>query len=194
GMLGAAAALAAGAPWALEADVAECCGCPIPCPCNFGRPTENVCNGNRLIQITEGSIAGADLAGISFLATFEMGKWVRIYLDETVAGARLAAFEAVFPLAFHGFHKLMVAQERVPLTVTRGTDTLAYGVPDSAVEMKLVAGLGGKPITIDNLPSPAFHNYTQYESVVHRHKSTSGEFSYSGTNGFTSRMIVASAT
>ncbi|MEQ8232253.1 MAG: DUF1326 domain-containing protein [Gammaproteobacteria bacterium] len=192
-VLGANAALAAGATWALEADVAECCSCAIPCPCNFGRPTDKTCNGNRLIQITQGSIDGADLAGINFLATFDMGKWVRIYVDETIDEAHAAAFEAILPLAFHGFHKLMVAQERVPMTITRGNDSLAYSVPDSAVEMKLVRGLGGKPITIDNLPSPAFYHYTQYESVVHRHKSASGEFSYDGTNGFTSRMIAASA-
>ncbi len=189
--LGSAAALAAGAQWALEADVAECCSCEIPCPCNFGRRTDLQCNGNRLIQITQGSIDGADLAGVSFLATFEMGKWVRIYVDEAIDDAHHAAFEKVFPLAFQGFHKLMVAKERVPMTVTRTATTVAYTVPDSAVEMKLMTGLGGKPITIDNLPSPAFYNYTQYESVVHRHKSDSAEFSHSGTNGFTSRMIVA---
>ena len=50
-------------------------------------------------------------------------------------------------------------------------------------------GLNGKPITIDNLPSVAYHKYTQYESVVHTHKSDGGDFSHKGTNGFTSVMI-----
>ena len=26
--------------WELEADIAESCGCNIPCPCNLGKPTE----------------------------------------------------------------------------------------------------------------------------------------------------------
>ena len=178
--------------WSLEADVAECCSCEIPCPCNFGRRTDLQCNGNRLIQITDGQIDGASLAGISFLATFEMGKWVRIYVDDSMSEASSKAFERIFPLAFGGFKKLMVAMEHVPMTVSRGEGEMAYSVPDSNVQMKRMVGLDGKPITIDNLPSRAFFNYTQYESVVHTHKSDSAEFSHSGTNGFTSRMIVSS--
>ncbi|MCB1748190.1 MAG: DUF1326 domain-containing protein [Gammaproteobacteria bacterium] len=183
----------AAAAWALEADVAECCSCAIPCPCNFGRPTDKQCLGNRLVRITRGQVGGADLAGIAFLATFDMGKWVRIELDDSLDAAHSAAFEAVFPLAFEGFHKGTVARERVPLKVTAGAGTLAWSTPTSAVEMKRLAGLDGKPITIANLPSPAFYDYTQYESVVHRHDSAQGRFDFSGTNGFTSRMVVAAA-
>lgn len=193
GLLGAANVKAA-PRWSLVADVAECCTCEIPCPCNFGRPTTKQCLGNRLIQINEGSIDGADLAGVAFLATFDMGNWVRIYVDETLSEAQMAAYDAILPLAFQGFNKLLVAQERVPLKVSRSADTVKFEVPASAVEMKLMAGLDGKPITIDNLPSPVFHHYTQYESVVHRHLSASGEFEASETNGFTSKMIVSSAS
>lgn len=180
-------------PWTLEADVAECCSCAIPCPCNFGRPTKQRCLGNRLIQITRGEIDGARLDGVAFVVTFEMGKWARIYLDQTVDAARLAAFEQVFPLAFAGFAKLAPAREQVPLTVTRSDSAVAFAVPDSAVEMKLLLGLNGRRITIDGLPSPVLHGYTQYESVVHRHRSAHGEFAHSETNGFTSRMFAASA-
>jgi len=179
--------------WAIEADVAECCSCAIPCPCNFGRPTKQRCLGNRLIQITEGHIDGAPLDGVAFVVTFEMGKWARVYLDQTIDAARLAAFEQVFPLAFAGFDKFAPAREQVPLTVTRTDSTVAFAVPDSAVEMKLLLGLNGKRITIDGLPSPMFHGYTQYESVVHRHRSDALEFAHSETNGFTSRMLAASA-
>ncbi|MGE0486262.1 MAG: DUF1326 domain-containing protein [Gammaproteobacteria bacterium] len=183
----------AAAAWALEADIAECCSCAIPCPCNFGRPTDKQCLGNRLVRITGGQVGGADLAGIAFLATFDMGNWVRIQLDDSLDEARSAAFEAIFPLAFQGFHKLTVARERVPLTVRGGDGVLGWSTPSSAVEMKRLAGLDGQPITIANLPSPAFYDYTQYESVVHRHDSASGSFAFSGTNGFTSRMVVSAA-
>lgn len=179
--------------WAIEADVAECCSCAIPCPCNFGRPTRQRCLGNRLIQITRGHIDDSALDGVAFVVTFEMGKWARVYLDASIDAVRRAAFEQVFPLAFAGFHKLAPAREQVPLTVTRTDSTVAFAVPDSTVEMKLLLGLNGKRITIDGLPSPVFHGYTQYESVVHRHRSAQGEFAHSETNGFTSRMIAASA-
>jgi hypothetical protein len=190
-VLNTAAAAAAAPSWSLTADVAESCSCEIPCPCNFGRPTELRCDGSRLIQITEGSVGGADLAGISFIATFEMRKWTRIYVDESLSEAQMQAFDKIFPIAFKGFHKLMRSMERVPLTVERTAETVRFSVPASTVEIKLLKGIDGKSITIDGLPSPAFFNYKQYESVVHTHKSEDAEFSHSGTNGFTSKMIVS---
>ena len=61
--------------WSLQANLAECCSCEIPCPCNFGKPTRERCDGNRLIEIVKGDLDGEDLAGLRFLVTFEMGKW-----------------------------------------------------------------------------------------------------------------------
>jgi hypothetical protein len=40
----------------------------------------------------------------------------------------------------------------------------------------------------ESLDSPAFHDYVQYESVVHFHDSVDAQWSYSGTNGFRSEM------
>jgi hypothetical protein len=183
----------AGSQWSIIADVAESCSCEIPCPCNFGRPTTDRCDGSRLIQITEGNIDGADLAGISFVATFEMREWVKLYVDETLSNVQMRAFANILPAAFSGFHKLTHLMELVPLTVARADDTVRFSVPASTVEIKLLRGKDGKPITIDGLPSPAFYNYTQYESVIHTHTSSSAKYSYSGTNGFTSKMIVSSS-
>lgn len=54
--------------------------------------------------------------------------------------------------------------------------------------MKLMPGIDGQPIRISGLPNPAYADYVQYESVVHRHSSPDGNWDYSGTNGFTSVM------
>lgn len=177
--------------WSLMANVAECCSCEIPCPCNFGRPTQLRCDGNRLIDIYEGHVGGADLAGLRFVVTFEMGKWARIYVDERLGEAQMEAFERIMPLAFAGFRRLALSEERVPLRVDRGTDRLAFSTPASEVEMKLLPGMDGEPIRIAGLPSNAFFDYVQYESVRHIHRGGEREWSYSGTNGFVSRMIAS---
>jgi hypothetical protein len=191
--LGSRVVTAADAPaWAFEADVAECCSCAIPCPCNFARPTEKRCDGNRLIQIREGQIGGASLAGIDFLVTFWMGKWTRIYVSAALSEAQYAAFERILPLAFTKFRDLARSVERVKLDVVREAETIRFASPASRVEMKLVPGLDGAPIRITGLPSPVFHDYVQYESVVHEHASEGERWSHTGTNGFTSRMIVKS--
>ncbi|OGT73945.1 MAG: hypothetical protein A3H44_08415 [Gammaproteobacteria bacterium RIFCSPLOWO2_02_FULL_57_10] len=182
---------AQGQRWSLVADLAECCSCEIPCPCNFGRPTELRCDGNRLIQIREGQFEGEDLAGISFLVTFLMGNWTRIHIDDSMSDAQFATFEKMFPVAFAGFDRLARSKERVSLNVVRTDSTITFTVPESSVEMKLIPGLGGEPIVINGLPNPAYHEYVQYESVNHRHESADATWTYSGTNGFTSVMRVS---
>ena len=174
--------------WSFSAKVAECCSCEIPCPCNFGRPTSLRCDGNRLIEIYEGNVNGAELSGIRFLVTFEMGKWTRIYVDDSLDDTQTEAFDTILPLAFRGFSRLSRSVERVPMTVVHTSEMTKFSTPASEVEMKPLVGLDGSPISISGLPSNAFHDYVQYESVKHVHKGPDREWSHSGTNGFTSRM------
>jgi hypothetical protein len=175
--------------WTFTADIAECCSCDIPCPCNFGLPTSMRCDGNRLIEIEQGTLDGADLTGIRFLVTFEMGEWARIYADESLSTSQRRTFEMLLPLAFGHFHRQSRSLEYVPMTVTRSPELLSFSSPASQVTMKPLPGLEGEPIAIKGLPSNAFHDYVQYESVRHTHKSANREWSHSGTNGFTSKMI-----
>ncbi|MBT5220206.1 MAG: DUF1326 domain-containing protein [Woeseia sp.] len=192
-VLGAAAVapsvLAAAPTWSLEANVAECCSCEIPCPCNFGRATKLRCDGNRLIEIEKGWLGDADLAGIRFLVTFEMGKWSRIYINESLDDAQMESLEGLLPLAFGWFMRQAQTIERVPLSVERTADLITISTPASQVEMKPLVGLDGGQITVSGLPSNVFHNYVQYESVRHIHRGPGREWSHSGTNGFTSRMM-----
>jgi hypothetical protein len=174
--------------WSLRADVAESCSCPVACTCNFGNPTKSPCNGTRLIEIHTGHFGGTDLKGVSFAVTFLMGQWSKIYVNNTITDSQMKALEGLLPVAFGGFYKGMKSIQRVPLSIERTADKLTYSVPESTVAIERVRGLNGKPITVDGLPSNAFIGYTQYRSTTHTHKSADAQFSYSGTNGFTSRM------
>jgi hypothetical protein len=177
--------------WSLEANVAECCSCEIPCPCNFGRPTKLRCDGNRLIEIESGHVGDLSLAGVRFLVTFEMGKWSRIYVDNSLNAAQSEAVDAILPLAFGFFFRGALVVERVPMTVVHANDKITFTTPASEVEMKPLQGLDGGQISVNGLPSNVFHNYIQYESVRHIHRGGDREWSHSGTNGFTSRMIAS---
>jgi hypothetical protein len=177
--------------WELVADVAECCSCAIPCSCNFGRPEAGTCHGTRLIQVREGQLDGADLAGINFVVTFEMRVWTRIYIDDRLSAAQSAALDRLLPIAFAGFDRQARAKVRAPLTIEETANGLRFGVPESTVEMKVLPGLDGSPIVIIGLPNPAYRNYVQHESVAHTHRSAEAQWSYSGTNGFRSVMRVA---
>jgi hypothetical protein len=176
--------------WSIRADLAECCSCDIPCSCNFGRP-ERICHGTRLYQIREGQFEGDDLAGINFVVTFDRTNWTRIYIDDRLGSAQLAIVDRLLPVAFGSFDRLARAKEHVSLVVGDGGDTFRFAVPESTVEMRLLPGLDGSPITISGLPNPAYYEYVQYESTIHEHASADGSWSHSGSNGFRSTVRVA---
>src|SRR5215510_5659166 len=99
---------AAAPSWHLTATVAESCSCTISCSCNFGgEPNRNPCEGNRLIAIKSGHYENVDLSGVSFLVTFTMRSWSKIYVSDKVSAAQQQAVEALLPIAFAGFHRGM---------------------------------------------------------------------------------------
>ena len=179
--------------WHITATVAESCSCTVSCPCNFGgSPSHMPCDGNRLISINKGHYGDVDLAGVSFLVTFEMRVWSKIYVSNKVSDAQNAAVEALLPIAFAGFRNGMLSLQKAPITMEITDTRVRFSGPESSVDMEVMKGFGGKPVTVLNLPSPAFQGYTQFKSVSHKHTSADHTFSHSGTNGFTSTMDVGS--
>ena len=184
---------AAAPNWHLTATVAESCSCTVSCPCNFGgEPTKNPCEGNRLISIKSGHYEDVDLGGVAFLVTFTMRSWSKIYVSDKVNDRQMAAVEALLPIAFAGFHRGMLSFTKAPITMDITEKRVRFSGPESAVDMEVLSGFGGKPVKVVNLPSPAFQDYTQYKSISHTHSSDKATFKYSGTNGFTSTMDVGS--
>ncbi len=179
--------------WHVTATVAESCSCTISCPCNFGgNPNRNPCEGNRLIAIKSGHYENVDLAGVTFLVTFTMREWSKIYVSDKVSDKQMAAVEALLPIAFAGFHRGMLSFTKAPITMDITDKKVRFSGPESAVEMDVMTGFGGKPVKILNLPNAAYQDYTQYKSVSHTHRSDKVTWSHSGTNGFTSTMDVGS--
>jgi hypothetical protein len=182
---------AAAPNWHITATVAESCSCTISCPCNFGgEPNRNPCEGNRLISIRSGHYEDVDLAGVTFLVTFTMRTWSKIYVSDKVSDRQMAAVEALMPIAFASFHRGMLSFTKAPITMNITESKVTFSGPESSVEMDVMRGFGGKPVKVMNLPSPAYQDYTQYRSVSHTHTSASHTFRHSGTNGFTSTMDV----
>ena len=179
--------------WHLVATVAESCSCTISCPCNFGgEPNRNPCEGNRLIAIKSGHYEGTDLANVSFLVTFNMRNWSKVYVSDKVSAQQMAAVEALMPIAFAGFHRGMLSFTKAPITMDMTEKRVTFSGPESSVDMEVMSGYDGKPVKILNLPNVAYQDYTQYKSVSHTHKSSKATWSHSGTNGFTSTMEAGS--
>ena len=178
--------------WNFEANIAECCSCDIPCPCNFGRSTTKRCDGSRLIEIYKGYIDDMDLAGVRFMVTFEMGEWSRIYIDNKLDEKKSNALDFILPLAFGGFSKQAQSIKKTSLSVTRENTLIEFSTPESQVVMQPLPGMNGDLISDKGLPYNSFYDYIQYESIIHNHKGPNHEWSHQGTNGFISRMIASS--
>ena len=179
--------------WHITATVAESCSCTVSCPCNFGgSPNRMPCEGNRLISISKGHFGDVDLSGVSFLITFELRKWSKIYVSDKVSDQQNAAVEALLPIAFAGFRNGMLSLEKGAISMEMTDTKVRFSGPQSSVEMSVMKGLGGKPVTILNLPNAAYQDYKQFVSDQHRHSSDGHSFSHSGTNGFVSTMDVGS--
>jgi hypothetical protein len=119
-------------------------------------PSKNPCEGNRIIAIKAGHYEDVDLAGVSFLVTFTMRSWSKIYVSDTVSDRQMRAVEALLPIAFAGFHKGMLSFTKAPITMDFTEKRVRFSGPESSVEMEVLSGFGGKPVTVMNLPSAAF--------------------------------------
>jgi hypothetical protein len=184
---------AAGPDWHITATVAESCSCKISCPCNFGGdPNVNPCEGNRLISIRSGHYENVDLGGVSFLVTFTMRSWSKIYVSDKVSDQQMKAVEALLPIAFAGFQRGMLSFTKAPITMDITAERVRFSGPESSVDMAVMKGYEGKPVKILNLPNVAYQDYTQFKSISHEHHSADHSWSHAGTNGFTSTMDVGS--
>ena len=129
-------------------------------------------------------------AGIDVVGEYPRSKDI----DDSLDGAQRETLDTLLPLAFAFFVDGALSIERVPLSVNRTDDLITITTPASQVEMKPLAGLDGARIRVSGLPSNSFHDYVQYESVRHVHNGPNHQWSHSGTNGFTSRMIANSVS
>ena len=173
--------------WRISATLAESCSCLVACPCNFGgKPNPGPCQGNRLLTIKHGHVGDVDLSGVSFLITWDLGKWAKVYESDKMTDAQKTAIETViFPVAVAGFGRGEFSVMKAPITMEMTDSRVRFSTPESSVDMEVMKGFGGQPVRVFNLPNPAYQNYTQYRSVVHRHTDGDHSFSHTDTNGFT---------
>jgi len=181
--------------WAIKADYADCCCCQPACPCIFGSaPTMGHCDGATLVEIEEGHFHGTRLDGIKVVAVYRGAKWIKFFVSDTADKDQTEAVLKLLPTMEEFFAVDNVLEvKNVPVTVSRSEEQVCFSVPGTAVEIELMKGAGGRPIKIQGLPAPGFPgppflDFTQYRSLELSHERGEQQFSYSGTNGFTTRI------
>lgn len=179
------------ADWAMSARLVESCCCNAICPCMVGSPpTLGFCHGNRLVQIDEGHLGDVDLDGVTFIVTFNIGNWTKLYFSDEASEAQVGATVELLRKQSGFLYGDLLEVERVPMQVERSAARIAYSTPQTTTEIEAMLGEDDEPIQVTNL---RFRDYTQYESVVvsHAAEDDSQSFEYSGTNGFTANYTNA---
>jgi hypothetical protein len=180
--------------WAINGTYAESCSCNPTCPCHFGSaPSLGHCQGIGLLEIKKGHYGDVKLDGISIVSTLDMGKWVKYYVNDGASDEQAAAAAPIIAAMMGGLPPDMkvLSTEIGPISVERTSTRIKFSVPDSKVEIELMKGLDGKPIKIENLPPAHLKDFTQYKSIILSHEGEQ-KFSYSGTNGLTSKVVMSS--
>jgi hypothetical protein len=179
--------------WSVKGNYTESCSCNPACPCVFGSPpTLGHCDASGLLEIKEGHYGDVNLDGISVLQTGRLGVWMKYYLSEDATDEHVKAVEPLMSALF-GFGDMEVlAIEKTPISIERSEAKVKFSGPVSTVEIEVIKGKDGKPIKIQNLPAPYIMELTLHKSITNSHKSEDKEFSYSGTNGLTSKVDASS--
>jgi hypothetical protein len=184
--------------WALKADYVDACNCDLACPCLFGgSPTHGYCKGASLVEIKEGHYGQVDLAGVTVLAVYNGGKWIKFFVSENATKEQTDTVAEFLPAA-EGFFEAPVSEVRnSPISVMRTKDKVKITTEETLIELEQIRNADGEPIKVLGLPAHGFPglpylNHTQYKTVALVHDSEKEKFKFSGTNGYTARIDASS--
>lgn len=183
------------AGWAVKGTWSDTCSCKVSCTCFMGSgPTEHFCEGSSLVEIDEGHYGGVELDGLKAMFSHRIGQWARIYVTDTATAEQVDALAAVIPLTIPFIEdKMIETVEVVPISVERTETTVKFSAPETTVELEIVLGANGEPVSISNLPLkglpfPEVLDHRQYKSVLSKHQSEAHSFEWSGRNGLVAKV------
>jgi hypothetical protein len=187
------------AKWVLKADYVDACSCALACPCLFGgSPTQGYCKGATLVEIKEGRYGQVGFAGVTVLAVYNSGKWIKFFVSKNATKEQTDAVVEFLPVA-EGFFEAPVRDVRnVSISVKRTKDKVKITTERTLIELEQIRNADGEPIKVFGLPGHGFPglpylNHTQYKTIALIHDSEKERFSFSGTNGYTARIDASSA-
>ena len=184
--------------WTLKADYLDACSCDLTCPCLFGgSPTHGYCKGATLVDIGEGNYGQVDLAGVTVLAVYNGGEWIKFFVSENATKEQTDTVVEFLPIAEEFFEAPVRDVRNVPISVVRTDDKVKVTTEGTVVELEQIRNTAGEPIQVLNLPAHGFPglpylNHTQYKTVALIHDSEKEQFNFSGTNGYTAEIDASS--
>jgi hypothetical protein len=152
-----------------------------------------------LLEIREGHYGQVDLAGVTVLAVYNSGKWIKFFVSENATKAQTDAVVELLPVA-EGFFEAPVREVRIlPIPVERTENKVTITAEGTRVELEQIRNAKGEPIRILGLPAKGFPglpylDHTQYRTVALNHLSEGEAFEFFGSNEYTAKIDDSSET
>jgi len=148
----------------------ETCASEGHCPYYFGRDKEGGCRYFMVFRITEGAVAGVDLAGITavylgdlpyptFAEVATKGSHGVVYLSDTATSAQRAVLDSLALEALGGaVMKDVWGVHYTPIDVIESPGTIEVIMPTGEMKLQLTRGGDGQPVRIENATLPFLSN------------------------------------
>jgi hypothetical protein len=162
------------ADFSVEGMFVDCCSCRPPCPCEVTEVAPG-CVGIGAHQISGGTYAGEDLAGVKIAHAKVVGEWVNLYIEARDEKQR-AAVEKFGRAAFAGFGPIgEVKAARIEISGADGRYSVTVdGGEIMKFETEPVLGGDGKtPVMYTNIKNAV--NPTVYQGRVVSATYTDGD-------------------
>jgi len=156
--------------WELKGIYNEACASEGHCPYYFGRDKEGGCRYFMVFRITEGSVGGVDLAGITAIylgdlphSTYEEvmreGSEGAIYISDKATPAQREILDTLAVDALGGvLMKRVLGVSYVNIDVTQEEGAVAFKMPAGEMKMELTRSGGGDPVFMENVTIPFLSN------------------------------------
>jgi hypothetical protein len=147
-----------------------------------------------LVEIKEGHYGQVDLAGVTVLAVYNSGEWIKFFVSENATKEQTDAVVALLPVA-EGFFEAPVRDVRnLPISVERTKDKVKITTERTLIELEQIRNADGEPIRVVGLPAHGFPglpylNHTQYKTVALIHDSEKEKFDFSGVISESARRV-----
>jgi hypothetical protein len=148
----------------------ETCASEGHCPYYFGRDKEGGCRYFMVFRVTEGEVAGADLAGITavylgdlphstYAEVAEKGSEGAIYITDNATPDQRAVLDTLTVKSLGGvLMRKVLGVHYVNVEVNEEAGRLRVTMPSGEMSMEMTKSRGGQPVRLENVTMPFLSN------------------------------------
>jgi hypothetical protein len=156
--------------WEIKGFYHESCASEGHCPYYFGRDKEGGCRYFMVFRVTEGSVNGVDLAGISavymgdlpyptYAEVQEKGSEGVVYISDAATPEQRLVLDTFAIEALGGaLMKRVLGVHYVKINIEEGDGTIDVKMPTGEMRLELTRSHDGRPVSLENVTIPFISN------------------------------------